>query len=468
MSLLEELEARGVTAEDLEKAASVRLFEKAAAAEGVNLDDLEENQVEELYAHFVSNNLSDADNTKEASAMNDEIVDLFEKTAAAEGIDLDEMADDELAELYNHYVENVLPEQIEAFEGEKQASDEEIVFDMFQKTASAEDIDLNALNQYELTDLYDHYVENVLPLQIGDEEAIQKVADAQEKLAEAELLGRHMARAYVDEIEKEAAAPSASELNERLNPRALVRRAKGAMERVPGKKGKGMSNLAKGGLAAGGLALAGGGAYALKKRHDKKKAEKNASFDGEEIAALLMISDEFGADVAYDTAEKIAAKKDRMESAGQRDTDMATERAQRMSDRGLGQYLHSGDVMKKNLKGYGKGYGMGAAAGGALGAGIGALTSNKKVRKAGAAGGALLGALGGGALGGGVGVTLAKDKDLREKGIYRPLRGFLGSAAGSEMTPEARKKYLGEKRSSADDVVELAAHMLDVAGYEID
>jgi len=64
-------------------------------------------------------------------------------------------------------------------------------------------------------------------------------------------------------------------------------------------------------------------------------------------------------------------------------------------------------------------------------------------------------------------ITLAKDKDLREKGIHRPLRGFLGSAAGSKMTTEARKKYLGEKRSSADDVVELAAHMLDVAGYEI-
>lgn len=164
MSLLEELEARGVTAEDLEKAASVRLFEKAAAAEGVNLDDLDENQVEELYAHFVSNTMSDADNTKEASAMNDEIVDLFEKTAAAEGIDLDEMADHELAELYNHYVENVLPEQI----------------DEYEKAAS-----------YEMVD------------------------DAHEKLAEAEILGRHMARAYVDEMDKMGAAPAGTQNPER-------------------------------------------------------------------------------------------------------------------------------------------------------------------------------------------------------------------------------------------------------------
>jgi hypothetical protein len=143
MSLLEELESQGVTAEDLEKAASVRLFEKAAAAEGVDLDSLDADQVEELYAVFLSNQ-SYSDNTKEASAMNDEIIDLFEKTAAAEGIDLDEMGDHELAELYNHYVENVLPEQV----GE-----------------------------------YD------------------EVGEAHDKLAEAEILGRHMARAYMDELE---------------------------------------------------------------------------------------------------------------------------------------------------------------------------------------------------------------------------------------------------------------------------
>ena len=152
MSLLTELESRGVTAEDLEKAASVRLFEKAAAAEGVDLDTLDVNQVEDLYAAFLSDQ-SDDDYTKEASAMNDEIVDLFEKTAAAEGIDLDEMEDHELAELYNHYVENVLPEQV----------------DEYEKEASAYEID-----------------------------------DATEKLAEAEILGRHMARAYMDEMDKEA------------------------------------------------------------------------------------------------------------------------------------------------------------------------------------------------------------------------------------------------------------------------
>jgi hypothetical protein len=86
--------------------------------------------------------------------MNDEIVELFEKTAAAEGIDLDDMSDEDLAALYEHYVENVLPVQ--------------------------------------LGDDYDY-------------DDAEKVADAQEKLAEAEILGRHMARAYLAELEKEAA-----------------------------------------------------------------------------------------------------------------------------------------------------------------------------------------------------------------------------------------------------------------------
>lgn len=171
MSLLEELESRGVTAEDLEKAASVRLFEKAAAAEGVDLDSLDVDQVEELYTSFLTNQSDDY--TKEASAMNDEIVDLFEKTAAAEGIDLDMMADDELAELYNHYVDNVLPLQIEEYE----------------KEASYEQVD-----------------------------------DAHEKLAEAEILGRHMARAYMDEMWKEAAvaqAPGRFEAMKQLKAQGL-------------------------------------------------------------------------------------------------------------------------------------------------------------------------------------------------------------------------------------------------------
>lgn len=264
MSLLTELESRGVTAEDLEKAASVRLFEKAAAAEGVDLDTLDVNQVEDLYAAFLSDQ-SDDDYTKEASAMNDEIVDLFEKTAAAEGIDLDEMADHELAELYNHYVENVLPEQV----------------DEYEKEASAYEVD-----------------------------------DATEKLAEAEILGRHMARAYMDEMDKEA-APKQIEQKSRMGAR--------------------LKELATGHQAAS-------------ERAAKKIQER-------------------GSALGVTAAERSALAKEQYElrgQAGSRSRTRLTEGAQRTANRLKSQ---RGVVRAERLKGYGKrGLAVGAAGGLAYGA----------------------------------------------------------------------------------------------------
>ena len=282
MSLLAELQSRGVTTEDLEKAASVRLFEKAAAAEGVNLDNLSEDQVISLFEQFVS---APTSSTKEASAMNNEIVELFEKTAAAEGIDLDEMSDEDLAELYEHYVENVLPLQLDGG-SEKEAAAQ--VFDLFQKTAAAEGIDLDEMSDDEIEGLYEHYVENVLPLQIGDEDAEEKVADAQEKLAEAEILGRHMARAYADEIDKVAAEAAEGET---LGAR-LKRYGKTIDEKAQN-FGRAVASVGAGeGVTRGGpkthraigyglpAVAAGGLAYGGKKLYDRKKGQtKKASYD---------------------------------------------------------------------------------------------------------------------------------------------------------------------------------------------
>jgi len=224
MSLLSELQARGVTIEDLEKAAAVRLFEKAASAEGVNLDTLPEDQVSSLFEQFQAATNS---STKEASAMSDEVIDLFEKTAAAEGIDLDEMSDEDLAALYEHYVENVLPAQIEEAESQ-------------------------------------------------DKEAM--VSDAQEKLAEAEILGRHMARAYADEMGKIAES---------------------------GMVGKALKGTA---LLGTGTAIGAVG----KTQYDKRKARKAAEADEQsksasiELSALLKIASIYGEKVATEAAEAAA------------------------------------------------------------------------------------------------------------------------------------------------------------------
>lgn len=446
MSLLSELEARGVTAEDLEKAAAVRLFEKAAAAEGVDLNDLDESRVEELFNHFVSTSTE-----KEASAMNDEIVELFEKTASAEGIDLDDMSDEDLAALYNHYVENVLPEQIAAEEElEKGASDEEAVFELFEKTASAEGIDLDDMSDEDLVELFNDYVENVLPLQLEDEDSIEdldKVADADEKLAEAEILGRHMARAYVDEVEKVGAAkkegPSLRDRAERFG-RSYMSALKGEefregrkiyggrMARAERRLGldkrmgrASASNVGKSKMLRGGLKTV--GAYAIPAAvvagGTAAAMRKEGSFTEEEAEALLLIDAEFGEDVAEDVAEKVAAaslKKrvlSRVSSARERLADLTYKKKKGLARAGE---LLSGSRLARMRKYTGQKKGVLAAARG-------------------------------------------RGPDNREARRVLAARGAAGGAAALAAGGGA---YAMHKKGSGD-VEDLAIEMLDFAGYDV-
>ena len=189
---------QGVTAEDLEKAASVRLFEKAAAAQGIDLNQFSTEDVEELYNNFV--------NGEEKM----DAVEIFEKVAEAEGIELDTLEDEQLAGLFNHFVEEVLPGMIAAEE-------------------------------------------------VGEDEEIE---EAQMKLAEAEILGRHMARSFIDEQEK-----LASEVAEAAKPGRMA--AIGS--HLSAHKGKYIGGTA--GLAA----LGAGGMYLRSRKKKKAAAMKTAS-----------------------------------------------------------------------------------------------------------------------------------------------------------------------------------------------
>jgi hypothetical protein len=212
--------------------------------------------------------------------------------------------------------------------------------DMFQKTAAAEGLDLNEFNQYELQDMYGHYVENVLPLQLGDEDATDKVASAHEKLAEAEILGRHMARSYADEMDK-LAEEEAETMRQRAgrygrkakdagrymtsgalqDAREGYRTAKSGRDfakNVNAKAGKqlrniGLQQMASGGarLTATGTAIAGAG-YGAKKLYDRRKKgqEKKSGFSEIEVAALLKIAadDPQAAEATFFTKAKNKAK----------------------------------------------------------------------------------------------------------------------------------------------------------------
>jgi hypothetical protein len=186
---------QGITAEDLEKATSVRLFEKAAAAQRIDL-----NQFSAVAEKL--NNTGNGEETMDA-------VEIFEKVAEAEGIELDTLEDEQLAGLFNHFVEEVLPGMIAAEEGGE----------------------------------------------VSDEDDVE---EAQMKLAEAEILGRHMARAFADEQEKLASEAAAAEA-------------------VPGRLARMKAHLGRNKYRYGGGAAAltalGAGGYALKKRSDKKKME---------------------------------------------------------------------------------------------------------------------------------------------------------------------------------------------------
>lgn len=248
MSFLEQLSAYGVTAEDLEKAASVRLFEKAAHSEGQYSTELR---------NPVDAPLNSTHPNMEINPM--DYIDLFEKQAADEGIDLDMLDDYELAELYNHFISEV----------------------------SDEDYD------------YDDY------------------DDEYEKLAEAELLGEVMADAYLNKIAAEnysyntmgqkkftPSSPDTKEgklsrLGRRIGNRAAtigrmtmsnkrqaellneyLQRSSGDKQKAIEMFRKSMRNrgLAAGGAVIGGSAALGAGAMALAKKRREKKAEDPQGF----------------------------------------------------------------------------------------------------------------------------------------------------------------------------------------------
>ena len=124
MSLLRQLNANGVTAEDLEKAASVRLFEKAAHSESNYSTELRDS---------VDAPFNNSTNLKtEINPM--DYIDLFEKQASDEGIDLDMLDDHELAELYNHFINEVAYED----DDEGYYDDEEYFDEDYEKLAEAE------------------------------------------------------------------------------------------------------------------------------------------------------------------------------------------------------------------------------------------------------------------------------------------------------------------------------------------
>lgn len=266
MSIFDSLEESGITQEDLEKAASARLFAEAAAAEGIDLNELSEDQAEELYDFWA--------NGGEEKTAADEDADAFFAAAASQGIDLDELTEGQVGELYEFWANG----------GE-------------EKTASAEEMLADAA-----------------------------VKEASAKLAEAEYIGRYMARIYAGELDKIAEEDKDKDRGPTKHPvlkstgvgagiGGLVGGTSGALSGAAfrrmvnaggGQLGHGATGL--GALLGAGMGASTGGGYGLAhglgRRMGRKDNEKESSIDDliEERALEMIIEAE---------AEKLADFKTR-------------------------------------------------------------------------------------------------------------------------------------------------------------
>jgi hypothetical protein len=255
-ALLQELATQGVTSEDIEKAAAARLFEKTAAAEGVDLNTLNEGQQNELFDYFVENTLPGMVGG--------------EKSASAE------------------YTED---EYVQAVMAKAASLSDDVKFALFEKQASYEGLDLDNFDDENLKVAYGYFLEDVLPGMVANDGGVvevdggyseknaeaEKVAEAQAKLAEAEILGRHMARAFHNESQKMAAGTllgRAGELLSGSNVRKATSQGLGATARGTGNVANEARKVlaARGAAALGAAGLGAAGAYGVH-RYRKNKAD---------------------------------------------------------------------------------------------------------------------------------------------------------------------------------------------------
>lgn len=284
---------------------------------------------------------------------------LFEKAADASGIDLNELSNDQLNELFGQFERDVLPRLV----AEKQASaeleaklaslTEEQIYDLFEKQAATEPAlvaagGLEALTDEQLAMGFSHFVEHVLPIMaeqdfapVTPQQAAKMAAaeDAQVKLAEAEMLGRHMARGFFAEsdkiaAEKEEAEKKKKDKDDGENKEAMTvgsssvksvlgglkTDAKDAARGIAGRL-KGMSPGAKAGVAgaAGAAGGAAAGAGAMKLHQEKKGSVTLSPEDVAKLAEFASAGDLAAFQKAADAIQKAAELPPQFRKSGDED-----------------------------------------------------------------------------------------------------------------------------------------------------
>lgn len=248
---------------------------------------------------------------------------VLQKIASEEGIDLDALGEDDIADLLVQLQGGQAgvsePDHTKEASQNTMSYDNEITYaDVaaeLAKTASANGIDLDQVSREEYHQAFDALAE-----QMSDPSYFEKKAEAQEKLAEADAIGRAMARSFLDELDggqaKVASRWKAIKDSVMGAERGAAGRVGGWTRKVPGgekahaalkrrfqgdvvptnamdgneaaaKAQRVLGRSALAGSAAAGTA-AGGGAVAYKRRKgrdgDKEKQSFDEAFESDAIA----------------------------------------------------------------------------------------------------------------------------------------------------------------------------------------
>ena len=258
MSLLKSLEAHGVSTEDLEKAASVNLFQKVAHAEGIDLTESRN----KLGSLFSFNNNPTMENPMDN-------IEIFEKVAAAEGIDIDLLDDGELQGLYGHFLGD-----LEAGAYDELLADEGYYFDDGSEYDEYDDFE-EKLAEADL--LSDYIVESALEkLAAGSPRNYERnYGEGYTRDPDAGWFSkkRHAAQKALTDF---GAYGKKSKAQRDLFEERVARRAnqKGITNAVARGQLYRRRGAGRAGMALGGAGLAGAGAMALA----GKRREKAASF----------------------------------------------------------------------------------------------------------------------------------------------------------------------------------------------
>jgi len=258
---------------------------------------------------------------------------------------------------------------------------------LFAEAAAAEGIDLSELNEDQVDDLYTYWA-------TGDDETAKVAAaeeyavkEAQAKLAEADYIGRYMAHAYADELSKLAEeeapkAPVARSLGRGAARGALIGAGLGAGGSAVYNMGQGLtardkalSALLAGSVGAGigGTIGAGiGGLHGLGREqgHAEKQSSIDALIEARAFEMLKEAAEEAAAAPA--AAEAAEGLGDRVKRYGKSIHDAMGTGGHHLS---MGR-LEAGSAGAKAL-----GYGASAAALGGLGYGAKKLLSKKEQEK---------------------------------------------------------------------------------------